>query len=136
MIHTNCAFTRVRRAARSLTDLYDESLRPLGVKITQFSLLRTLARMGPVNISTLAWKWPSIGRPLAQPRRPGAPAARQPLRRRRFAGADRRADREAHRLLAKAEPRWEQAQARVSHVLGKDGVTTLFTLLERFEALR
>ena len=137
MIPAKCACTRVRRAARSLTDLYDEALRPLGLKITQFSLLRTLARIGPVNISSLAAEMAldrsTLGRNLAV------------LARQRLVGLSEGDDSrertvalttKAHRLLAKAVPRWNQAQARVNHILGKDGVATLFTLLARFEALR
>ena len=30
MIHTKCACMRVRRAARALTDAYDDALKPLG----------------------------------------------------------------------------------------------------------
>jgi DNA-binding MarR family transcriptional regulator len=137
MIQTKCACTRVRRAARSLTDLYDASLRPLGLKITQFSLLRTLERMGPVNISDLAAEMAldrsTLGRNLAV-------LARQRLvslsegddsRERTVALTPR-----AQRLLAKAVPHWDQAQARVNHLLGKDGMAALFTLLSKFEALR
>jgi DNA-binding MarR family transcriptional regulator len=137
MIQTKCACTRVRRAARSLTDLYDASLRPLGLKITQFSLLRTLERMGPVNISNLAAEMAldrsTLGRNLAV-------LARQRLvslsegddsRERTVALTPR-----AQRLLAKAVPHWDQAQSRVNHVLGKDGMAALFTLLSKFEALR
>jgi DNA-binding MarR family transcriptional regulator len=54
MIHTKCACTRVRRAARALTDAYDDALKPLGLKVTQFSLLRTVARMEAPSLTALA----------------------------------------------------------------------------------
>jgi hypothetical protein len=38
-----CACGRLRRAARALTQLYDEAMTPAGLRVTQFSLLRTLA---------------------------------------------------------------------------------------------
>ncbi|MGH8850121.1 MAG: hypothetical protein ACREYD_03915, partial [Casimicrobiaceae bacterium] len=39
-----CACGRLRRAARALTQLYDDAMAPSGLRITQFSLLRTVAR--------------------------------------------------------------------------------------------
>src|SRR6478752_4562783 len=49
-----CACGRLRRATRALTQLYDDLLAPAGLRVTQFSLLRTLAREGPMRISELA----------------------------------------------------------------------------------
>ena len=41
-----CTCGRLRRAARALTQLYDDLMAPSGLRVTQFSLLRTLARHG------------------------------------------------------------------------------------------
>src|SRR5438132_10943790 len=49
-----CACGRLRRAARALTQLYDDSMAPAALRVTQFSLLRTLDRDGPLTISDLA----------------------------------------------------------------------------------
>jgi DNA-binding MarR family transcriptional regulator len=49
-----CACGRLRRAARALTQLYDDAMAPAGLRVTQFSLLRTLARDGALRISELA----------------------------------------------------------------------------------
>jgi len=49
-----CACGRLRRAARALTQLYDDAMAPTGVRVTQFSLLRTLAASGTLRISDLA----------------------------------------------------------------------------------
>ncbi len=49
-----CACGRLRRAARALTQLYDDAMAPSGLRITQFSLLRTVARDGKARISELA----------------------------------------------------------------------------------
>src|SRR6185312_13592739 len=49
-----CACGRLRRATRALTQLYDDLLAPSGLRVTQFSLLRTLARVGSVKLSDLA----------------------------------------------------------------------------------
>ena len=54
MIRTPCACTRVRRAARAITGVYDEALRDTGLKVTQFAMLRTIGRMEGTSISELA----------------------------------------------------------------------------------
>ena len=41
-----CLCGRLRRASRTLTRLYDEALGPVGLTVTQFSILRTLSRAG------------------------------------------------------------------------------------------
>ena len=49
-----CACGRLRRATRALTQLYDDVMAPSGLRVTQFSLLRTLAREGTSRMSALA----------------------------------------------------------------------------------
>ena len=44
---TSCACITLRRAARAVTAAYDAALAPSGLRITQFSILRRLARLGP-----------------------------------------------------------------------------------------
>ena len=41
-------------ASRAVSQVYDEALRPAGIKATQFSLLRTIQRHGPVGFQRLA----------------------------------------------------------------------------------
>ena len=49
-----CLCTALRRATRSVTAAYDAALRPASLRVTQFALLRTLARTGPVAVTRLA----------------------------------------------------------------------------------
>jgi len=49
-----CTCGRLRRASRALTQFYDDTMAESGLRVTQFSLMRTLARMGTVRISDLA----------------------------------------------------------------------------------
>lgn len=46
MMFTECYCTQFRRSSRALTRLYDAVLREHGIRITQFSLLRALRRLG------------------------------------------------------------------------------------------
>jgi DNA-binding MarR family transcriptional regulator len=49
-----CTCGRLRRAARALTQLYDDVMAPSGLRVTQFSLLRTLSTQGTARMSDLA----------------------------------------------------------------------------------
>ncbi|WP_128564887.1 MarR family winged helix-turn-helix transcriptional regulator [Methylobacterium crusticola] len=49
-----CACTALRRLTRAVTATYDAALAPAGLRITQFSVLRTLARLGPLPVTRLA----------------------------------------------------------------------------------
>jgi DNA-binding MarR family transcriptional regulator len=137
MTEIACACTRARRAARTLTSLYDAALQPVGLQITQFSLLRTIDRLAPVNVSALAEAMlldrSTLGRNLTVLERRGLLVL--------TGGADLREraltlSSSARRLLRRAVPLWEEAQRTVGRGLGKRGVAELFELLEKVEALR
>ena len=49
-----CNCLAARKAARYLTAAYDRALAPSGLRITQFSILYKLARLGPMTIKRLA----------------------------------------------------------------------------------
>jgi DNA-binding MarR family transcriptional regulator len=50
----DCNCLAVRQAARHITQFYDQSLAPAGLRATQFSILAKLQRLGPMSINTLA----------------------------------------------------------------------------------
>jgi DNA-binding MarR family transcriptional regulator len=137
MTNIPCACTRARRAVRSLTKLYDTALKPVGLQITQFSVLRTINRMAPVNVSTLAEAMlldrSTLGRNLTVLERRGllVLSGGADLRERAVTLAP-----SARRLLQEALPRWEAAQRTVAETLGERGVADLFDLLEKLESLR
>ena len=49
-----CYCFAVRSAARHVTQLYDQLLAPVGLRVTQFSILAKLKRRGPLTINALA----------------------------------------------------------------------------------
>jgi len=53
-MYTDCHCTQYRRASNVLTKIYDDALRPVGLRITQFSLLRSLGRLGEATLTQLA----------------------------------------------------------------------------------
>src|ERR1700761_6488857 len=54
LMFTDCYCTQFRRSANQLTGIYDEALRPVGLKITQFSLLRAIERLGAATYNEIA----------------------------------------------------------------------------------
>jgi DNA-binding MarR family transcriptional regulator len=49
-----CTCFNLRKAARAVTQMYDEFLRPSGLRCTQFSLLMLIRGRGPIRITDLA----------------------------------------------------------------------------------
>lgn len=136
-IHTRCACTRARRAARALTDLYDNALAPVGLKVTQFSALRTVERMEPVSLTSLGTEMAldrsTLGRNLRLLQTMGLVALSEgdDLRTQTATLTRRGSDR-----LRRALPLWERVQQTVRDRLGGHDVDALYEILERVEALR
>jgi DNA-binding MarR family transcriptional regulator len=115
----NCVCFNLRKAARAVTQIYDEVLRPTGLRATQHSLLQVLKLAGTLSVSRLA--------ELAVMDRTTLARNLDLLQRERLVrvkpGADARV-REvtltdlAHKRLAAALPYWEEAQAQVTSKLG------------------
>ena len=110
----DCNCFMVRSAARQVTQLYDQFLAPVGLHVTQFSILAKLKRLGPMTINALAKEMvmdrTTLGRNVL-------PLERDGLIRIEASASDGRA-KELHltkagekRLLAGREA-WERAQAR------------------------
>jgi DNA-binding MarR family transcriptional regulator len=114
-----CMCASFRRASRALTQLYDEALRPLGLRATQFTILQALSLAGEVSQGELgqilAMDSTTLTRTLRIMGREGWIAERR--------GEDRR---ERLLRLAKAGrdefnralPSWEKAQAQLGRQLG------------------
>jgi len=48
-----CVCSTLRMVSRAVTQLYDDVLRPSGLRVTQFSILATIARLGEANLRQL-----------------------------------------------------------------------------------
>ncbi len=130
MIETECLCTKVRRAALGVTAGYDQTLQRVGLKATQFSLLRTITRIESPTISTLAEATghdrSTLGRNLRVLMKMGlvslGPGEDERTRLVRLT-ADGRARIEA------ALPLWEEAQRAMEARLGRDRWETLQAIL-------
>jgi len=118
-IASECVAVRLRMLNRVVTNVYDDALRPLDLKVSQMNILVAAAKMGtarPVavcehlhlDVSTLsrnvermkARGWLEVV--------PDEDGRSQPFR----------LTREGHKLLEKAIPAWSEAQQQVKKVLG------------------
>jgi len=122
-----CICSTLRRATRAITATYDAALAPSGLRVTQFAVLRTLARLGPLPVTRLAAETAldrsTMGRNLD-------PLERRGLVRIEVGQADQR-ERVAN-LTATGEaavetalPYWRQAQARVAALVDPSAVRVL-----------
>jgi DNA-binding MarR family transcriptional regulator len=119
-----CMCGNFRRAARALTQLYENALRPFGLRATQFSILAgevSQAQLGEI----LAMDSTSLTRTLAIMRwqswiaeRPGEDRRERLLS---LAGA-------GEKKLARVLPVWEKVQARLRGELGEQAWGSLLRL--------
>jgi DNA-binding MarR family transcriptional regulator len=135
---TDCYCTQFRRSANALTSIYDDALRPVGLKITQFSLLRALERLGSANLSEIADEVAldktTISRNLNILIGAGwVETAPDTDARYKVASLSRA----GKKILRLAEPYWQRAQARVESEVQKFMKGPANTrLLEALESLQ
>src|SRR5437660_559915 len=114
-----CMCASLRRASRALTHLYDEALRPLGLRATQFTILQALSLAGEVSQGELgqilAMDSTTLTRTLRIMGREGWIVERRGEdRRERLLRLARAGRYEFNRAL----PIWEEAQAQLGRRLG------------------
>ena len=125
-IARECVAVRLRMLNRVVTNIYDDALRPLDLKVSQMNILVAAAKMGTarpievcehlhLDVSTLsrnvermkARGWLEVV--------PDEDGRSQPFR----------LTREGRKLLDKAIPAWSEAQQQVKKVLGEEFVERL-----------
>jgi DNA-binding MarR family transcriptional regulator len=116
----NCTGFNLRKATRAVTQFYDAALQPSGLKSTQFSLLSTVERQGPIVMGGLAEVLVMDRTTLTRNLKPleGQGLIRvEP-------GEDRRAriislTAKGRKVVTTARPLWRQAQTEVVGRLGE-----------------
>jgi DNA-binding MarR family transcriptional regulator len=121
-----CMCASFRRASRALTQLYDDALRPAGLRVTQFTILQALSLTGEVSQGELgdllAMDSTTLTRTLRLMRgwieeRPG-----QDRRERRL-----RLSTTGHKQLKRAKVPWQALQAQLRSSFGADRWNELLT---------
>jgi DNA-binding MarR family transcriptional regulator len=117
-----CLCSSFRRTARALSQVYEEAMRPTGLRITQFTILQTLARTGEVKQGRLGeilvMDSTSLTRTLRIMLQQGWIAERR--------GEDQRErwlklSKAGEAKLKIATATWEKVQARLQAKLGEAG---------------
>lgn len=136
-IARNCFAVRLRLLNRVVTNLYDDALRPLGLKVSQLNILVSTAKLGvarPAKLCELLnLDTSTLSRNVERMRTKGwlevvadEDARAQPFR---LTTAGRK-------LLDRAYPLWEQAQKKTSEVMGEDGVALLTRMATKLRMLQ
>jgi DNA-binding MarR family transcriptional regulator len=133
---SGCSNLKLRQAARLSTRHYAAHLAPLGLKITQYSLLSHVVKLGPIAAGELA---------AAMQLSPSALSRNlQPLMAQGWleqqGGDDGRcrivvATAAGQALRDRAQRAWKRAQLDFNALLGEDRVARLHTLLDECVAL-
>jgi DNA-binding MarR family transcriptional regulator len=131
-----CVCFNVRKTARAITQLYDEMLRPSGLRVTQFSLLMATRGLDSVTLNRLAR---AVGMDRTTLTRNLRPLEKQGLLRIAL-GVDRRERNvtltvKGEQAMVEALPLWEAAQARVTNGFGHERLSKLFTELTALTAV-
>src|SRR5437879_5483141 len=125
-IARTCIAVRLRLLNRVVTNLYDDALRSLGLKVSQLNILVVTAKLGlaqPAKVcEILQLDTSTLSRNVERMRArgwleivPGEDARTQPFR----------LTPPGRKLLERAVPAWEQAQQQAGKLLGEDGVALL-----------
>ena len=133
-IASTCLAGRLRLLNRVITNLYDDALRPFGVKLSQGNVLAVTAKLGvarpaqvcdilELDTSTLSR---TVERMVANgwlEILPDDDGRSHPFR----------LTDEGRRLMERAIPAWERAQAEAQRLLGEDGQRVLDEAIRRIK---
>ena len=135
-IATSCIAGRLRLLNRVVTNLYDDALRPFGVKLSQGNVLAVTAKLGvarpaqvceflELDTSTLSR---TVDRMVANGWLeivPDEDGRSQPFR----------LTAEGRKLMERTLPAWEQAQAEARKLLGDNGLRLLDAAIGRIKTV-
>ena len=125
-IARTCIAVRLRLLNRVVTNLYDDALRPLGLKVSQLNILIVTAHLGlarPAQVCEILQLDASTLSRNVKPLQahgwlevvPDEDARAQPFR----------LTPQGNRLIEKAVPAWEEAQRLATELLGSEGIALL-----------
>jgi len=130
-----CLAVRVRLLNRTVTNIYDDALRPLGVKVSQLNVLIVVALGGPISPGEVARQLniekSTLSRNVDRMRAHGwltvssGDTARQQILEIGAAG---------RKLIEEALPLWKKAQAQTEAMLGKPGAGSIHRAVDSVRA--
>jgi DNA-binding MarR family transcriptional regulator len=135
LIASECLAVRIRLLNRTVTNIFDDALRPLGVKVSQLNVLMVVAKRGSVSpgqvCRLLNMEKSTLSRNVDRMRArhwlkltEGDSGRRQVLE---IAPAGRR-------LIEESLPFWKAAQAKTEELLGQRGAQSIHRAAETVRA--
>jgi len=129
-IAAECVMTRWRMTNRILAAIYDEELRPFGVKSSQLGLLVAVTKAGPVRRIDLgrylSLDPSTLTRNLQVMLKHGwIEEVPDDVDQR---GAPLQATARGRKLLERIAPAWQRAQVKAKDMLGNTGVNFIFSM--------
>jgi len=131
-----CAWFNLRRAARSVTGVYDDALKPAGLRSSGFTLLATVAESEPISVGDLAEALfldpTTMTRNLQVLRRQGllAVSLRSSVRKRFVTLLPR-----GRKALARSFPLWRRVQRKFVNKVGANSWRAWQKELERISTV-
>ena len=136
MLPTQCLCTKLRRASRGVSKLYDDALMAVGLNVAQYSLLKNLQRLEQPSITSLAeavgLERSTLGRNLRVLEVKGLVL---------LAGGEDQRNRlvsltaQGKDCLDQALQAWQQVQEQLAQRIGPQQKATLMALLDDLETL-
>jgi DNA-binding MarR family transcriptional regulator len=125
-IADECVAVRTRVISRLVSRIYDEALRPHGIKVTQMNVLVAVGHLGTARaadlIDALAMEQSTVSRALERLARGGwiedVASSDARVRNVRLSAAGKR-------LVGEILPAWEKAQREVREILGAGNINAL-----------
>jgi DNA-binding MarR family transcriptional regulator len=132
IISRECLVVRLRLLNRVVTNIYNDALRPLGVKASQLNILVVTAKLGlarPADVcKRLQLDTSTLSRNVERMKArdwldvvDDANGRAQPFR----------LTAKGKRLLERALPAWEEAQEKVKKLIGADTITSIDNAVRR-----
>ena len=125
-IASECLAVRIRLLNRTVTSIFDDALRPLGVKVSQLNVLMVVAKRGPVSPGGVARRLnmekSTLSRNVERMRTRGwlkvsqGDTGRKQILELGPAG---------RKLIEKSLPYWKKAQAQTEALLGPRGTQSI-----------
>ncbi len=136
-IASACIAGRMRLLNRVVTNLYDNALRPIGIRLSQGNVLAVTAKLGvarPAEVcDILELDTSTLSRTVDRMVEngwleivPDEDGRFQPFR----------LTEQGRRLMEKSVPAWEKAQAEATKLLGEDGLRLLDAAIKRVKSAR
>jgi len=122
MLLQDCFLHRIRLLSRRITNVYDEALKPMDLKVTQMNMLGVVTKLGPISPADMCQKLQMDKSTLSR----NVDRLIEYGWLEHIPGENNRSHQlsiteKGKRIMKKASTYWKQAQAKTKKILGKKG---------------